>query len=232
VKALFRAPAVQVALALILTGYLKLCFATLRWRSEGEAAAEAARRAKGGVIVCFWHSRIALSPPIWPLHDPSTPEPRALISLSPDGEFIARAMAWLGFPAIRGSSIKASARDKRKGGASAFREALAWIKGGGGLAITPDGPRGPAETMAEGAVRLAQRTGAPVLLAGLACAPAIRLKSWDRAMLPVPFARAAAVYAGPLQAPGELEPEALAGLCDQWGRGLSDVTRRAEALVA
>jgi lysophospholipid acyltransferase (LPLAT)-like uncharacterized protein len=227
VKPLLRTPAVQVVLAVLLTGYLKLCYASLRWRREGEDNAEAVRRTGQGVIVCFWHSRIALSPPIWPVHDPAAQRPRALISLSPDGEFVARAMAWLGYPAIRGSSIKASARDKRKGGASAFREAMSWVRGGGGLAITPDGPRGPAERLADGTVRLAQKTGAPVLLAGLACSPAIRLGSWDQAMVPLPFARAAVVWFGPF--PAEGDPAVLG---QSWERGLTEATRRAEALVA
>lgn len=226
-KGLFRSPAVQVFVALVLTGYLKLCFATMRWRREGEAALRTVQRQGGGVVVCFWHGRIALSPPIWPRHEPSTPEPRALISLSPDGEFVARAMNWLGYPAIRGSSTKATARDKRKGGASAFREALAWVGGGGGLAITPDGPRGPSERLAEGAVKLALKSRAPVLLAGLACEPAIRLGSWDKAMLPVPFARAALVWAGPYAAEGDAEV-----LRSAWEQDLSEATRRAEALVA
>jgi hypothetical protein len=229
VKALLRAPAVQGLLALILTNYLRLCFATMRWRREGEDAAEAARGLGRGVIVCFWHGRIALSPASWPLgRNQRGPQPRALISLSPDGEFIARTMAALGVEAIRGSSVKASDRAKPKGGGAAFREALAWVGGGGGLAITPDGPRGPAERMAEGAARLAQRTRAPTLLVGLACSPAIRLKSWDRAVLPVPFGRGAVVWTGPLEA----DERPAAELCAAWGEALSGVTARAEALVA
>jgi lysophospholipid acyltransferase (LPLAT)-like uncharacterized protein len=227
VKALVRTPAVQVMLAILLTSYLKLCYASLRWRREGEDKAQAARETGRGIIVCFWHSRISLSPPIWPIHDPAAQKPRALISLSPDGEFVARAMAWMGYPAIRGSSIKATARDKRKGGASAFREAMGWIRDGGGLAITPDGPRGPAERLADGAVRLAHKTGAPVLLAGLACSPAIRLGSWDHAMVPLPFARAAIVWSGPF--PAEGDPAALG---QNWEQRLNEATRRAEALVA
>lgn len=216
-------------MALVLTNYLRLCFATMRWRREGEDTAEATRHLGRGLIVCFWHGRIALSPGSWPLgRKHRGPQPRALISLSPDGEFIARTMAALGVEAIRGSSVKASDRAKPKGGAAAFREALAWIGGGGGLAITPDGPRGPAERMAEGAARLAKQTRAPMLLAGLACSPAIRLNSWDRTVLPLPFARGAVVWAGPFEADDRPADE----LCADWGAALSDATARAEALVA
>lgn len=231
-KRLVRNPVVQVVLALVLTGYLKLALATIRWRREGEPLAQAARASGEGLIVCLWHGRIALSPASWPLSDRSGPEPRALISLSPDGAFIARAMAWMGVPAIRGSSTKASDRGKPKGGAAAFREALAWLQSGGGLAMTPDGPRGPAEQMAPGAVQLSRLAGVPVLLAGLACRPSIRLSSWDRTMLPLPFARGAVVWAGPFAAPAEADEAQVAALQRDWGRALSEATARAEALAA
>ena len=46
-----------------------------------------------------------------------------MISLSRDGEFIARAAERLGFPPIRGSTGRGD-RAADKGGAAAFREAL------------------------------------------------------------------------------------------------------------
>jgi len=226
-KGLFRSPAVQTALALVLAGWLRLCLLTMRWRRENLEAAEAVWAEGGGVIVCFWHSRISISPACWDLKRAQTP--RALISLSADGEFIARAVGRLGFPAIRGSSTKATRKgDKLKGGASAFRDGLRWIRGGGGLALTPDGPRGPAETMAEGAVLLALMSNAPVLLVGLACSPAIQLNSWDRAIAPLPFSRGAIVYGRMLYDP-KAPPETLR---DAWAAELSALTRRAEALCA
>lgn len=225
-KALFRSPAVQGVLAFILAAYLKVCLSTIRWRSENRAAAEAVWDAGGPVIVCFWHARISISPACWDLK--RAQEPRALISLSPDGEFIARAVARLGFPAIRGSSTKKSAPDKVKGGARAFRDVLKWLKGGGGIAITPDGPRGPAEQMADGAVMLAKASRAPVLLVGLACRPMARLKTWDQAVLPLPFGRGAIVWDGPLSARADDDAEALRR---DWAERLTAVTERAEALL-
>jgi lysophospholipid acyltransferase (LPLAT)-like uncharacterized protein len=227
VKSLFRSAAVQATLALILAAYLKLCLATTRWRHENRAAAEGVWDAGGPVIVCFWHSRIAISPACWDLK--RAQEPRALISLSPDGEFIARAVSHLGFPAIRGSSTKGYAKDKAKGGSAAFRDVLKWLKSGGGIAITPDGPRGPAEQMAEGAALLAKVSRAPVLLVGLASAPSSRLDSWDRAVIPRPFSRGAIVWEGPLLAADEADLETLRA---DWAARLSALTARADALVA
>jgi lysophospholipid acyltransferase (LPLAT)-like uncharacterized protein len=109
---------------------------------------------------------------------------------------------------------------------------LRWLAGGGGVAITPDGPRGPAEQMAEGAVLLARRSGAPVLLLGLACRPALRLRSWDRTVLPLPFGRAAMVWDGPFVAPADADRAALQSLRRTLEQRLSAATARAEAMLA
>lgn len=226
-KALFRSAAVQAAFAWLLAAYLGATLRTMRWRHEGEAAAEAIWRAGGPVIVCFWHARIALSPACWPLERAQTP--RALISLSADGEFIAQAVARLGFPAIRGSSRDPSKPERLKGGADALRAMLKWLKGGDhGVAITPDGPRGPAERMGEGPPTLARLGKAPVLLVGLAGRPCIRLKSWDRAVIPLPFSRGAIVWDGPFTWSGEGDPERLRA---EWEGRLARATEAAEALA-
>lgn len=221
-----RSPLVQGVVSRLMAGWLRLCFTTTRWTHENRAAAEGVWDARGGVIVCFWHSRIALAPVMWPLD--RAQEPRALISLSPDGQFIAHAVERLGFPAIRGSSSKKGAPDKAKGGSAAFRDVLRWIQSGGGIAVTPDGPRGPRETMAEGAVMLARVSRAPVLLVGLASKPTLTLDTWDQAKLPMPFARGAIVWDGPLAWQDGDDVDALRM---QWAARLTAVTARAEALL-
>ena len=221
-----RNPVVQRLAAALLAGYLRLTFRTLRWRWIGREHAEAVWSGGRGALVCFWHGRLTLAPACWP--SPPAPEPRILVSLSADGEFIARAMQRIGFPAIRGSAGKKSDPAKAKGGAAAFRDVVRFIRGGGGVAITPDGPRGPAQQMGEGPPLLARVSGAPTLLVGLACRPALRLRSWDRAMLPLPFGRAVIAYDPPIPPP-EGEP-AEAGRA--WAAQLTALTERAEAALA
>ena len=109
-KALIRAPAVQLALGFLLSSYIAFALATMRWRFENRAPADAAVASPQGLIGCFWHSRISISPACWPLD--RAQEPRAMISLSADGEFIAKAMERVGFPAIRGSASKNNDRAK------------------------------------------------------------------------------------------------------------------------
>jgi lysophospholipid acyltransferase (LPLAT)-like uncharacterized protein len=206
-KSLFRSPQVQGVLAVILSTYLDIALRTTRWRFENRAGVDAAVASSTGIVACFWHGRIPLGPAC---REVLQKKPRkVLISLSPDGEFIARAMERMSFPAIRGSSARSTEAKDDKGGAGALREALRFIRSGGAVAITPDGPRGPAQVMAPGAVTLAKLTGAPVFLFGLCARPALRLKSWDKTLFPLPFGRGAVVFVGPLYASRDGDDEAL-----------------------
>lgn len=226
-KAFFRSALVQNSLAVIFAAWLKLCYATIRWTREGEDQARAVWAHEGGAILCFWHATIPLAPHCWP-QGPDRQDMRALISRSSDGEFIALTVQKIGFPAIRGSSKKASDAGKNKHGEQAFRDMIKWVRGGGGIAITPDGPRGPAEVMQPGAPTLARMTGAPVIFCGLAASPCLRAGSWDRTLIPLPFSRAAMVWDGPHQTGRDDDPEAVTR---DWTARLKAVTRRAEALV-
>jgi lysophospholipid acyltransferase (LPLAT)-like uncharacterized protein len=229
VKRWFRHPRVQAALGALLAAYLRFALGTIRWRRVGEEPVLALWAAPRGALLLFWHARLFLSPASWPLD--RAPPARGVISLSPDGEFLVKAVARLGIPAIRGSSGKKSDPAKAKGGAAAFREVLRWLNSGGATALTPDGPRGPREQMAEGAPMLAAMSGAPVLLLGIACRPCLRLKTWDRMVIPLPFGRGAIVWEGPYtveraQAAAGVEP-----LRRAWAERLTNVTQRAEAMV-
>jgi lysophospholipid acyltransferase (LPLAT)-like uncharacterized protein len=219
-----RNPVVQTVLAWLLSRWMRFCFNTIRWTHENRAVAEHIWADGGGVACAFWHSRLALAPACWPL-DRAQPA-KALISLSPDGQFLAHAVARLGFPAIRGSSANKDKGDRAKGGSQALRDGLKQLKVGA-LGVTPDGPRGPARQMAEGLPLLAKLSGAPVLLVGLSCNPAIRLDSWDRAVLPLPFGRGAIVW------DSAVYPEGgdLAAVAADWSERLTAVEAAADALT-
>ena len=214
----------QSVLAHILAGWMQFCFATIRWTHENDALAEAVWADGGGVLCAYWHSRIALSPACWPL---GRAQPiKGLVSLSPDGQFIATAMALQGIPAVRGSSANKDKADRAKGGTQALRDGLKQLKVAA-LAVTPDGPRGPARQMAEGLPLMAKLSGAPVLFIGLSCNPAIRLDSWDRAVLPLPFGKGAIVWDIDRFPAGA----DLSGVAATWSDRLTAVEARADAVT-
>ena len=225
-KSLLRSNVGVNAIAWLASAYLGFAHRTTRWRVID---ADKARAIADGlpVIRCFWHCLVPMAPVVWP--DAHKPKLRVLISQSVDGEIITRTVARLGLLAIRGSSQKRSDPAKTKGGMAAFREMAKWAKGGGSIAITPDGPRGPAQVMADGAPVLARFTGLPVILVGVASRPCIRLKTWDRTVFPVPFAKGAIVWDGPFYA---AEGDDNARLADDWGQRLTQVLERAESAAA
>ena len=87
------------------------------------------------------------------------------------------------------------------------------IDEGHDAAVTPDGPRGPAHVFAPGAAIAAQRTGA-LLVPIRAASRAWRLKSWDRFLIPKPFARVQVVY-GELTSVVASSPRAAAEHADR-----------------
>jgi lysophospholipid acyltransferase (LPLAT)-like uncharacterized protein len=229
VKLFVRKPWVQSALAWLVSTYLGLTLATIRWRFIDRAGIDAAVAAPAGMIACFWHGRIGLA--VVGRRVLKSKPRRVLISSSPDGEFIAKVVRRLSFPAIRGSATRRhAAHDQRSFGAS--RDALRFIRGGGALAITPDGPGGPAETMPLGPVMLARLANAPVFVFGLAARPAVQLKSWDRTQIPLPFGRGFVVFDGPLTVPRHAETDALESARADWQARLCAAQTRAEAALA
>lgn len=214
--AIFRSPPVQYTLAFLIWAWMALITRTVRWTVENEDEARRIAEAPGPLMVAAWHSRIMLMPSGWTRylrkwrrHTPEGVPPGAmLISHSRDGEFVARAIKWLGLMPIRGSSANRRKR-KNKGGMQAIREASEILRAGGGVCLTPDGPRGPRQRASMGAILLARRTGTPILIYGLASSPARRMKTWDRFIIPVPFGRGAIVFGGALEVSRDADGETL-----------------------
>ena len=79
-----------------------------------------------------------------------------------------------------------------------MRQMLAVLDEGAVLTITPDGPRGPRHSINPGLAWMAKVTGRAIVPVGFACDRAWRMRSWDRFMIPKPWARIAMVYGAPI----------------------------------
>jgi lysophospholipid acyltransferase (LPLAT)-like uncharacterized protein len=130
------------------------------------------------------------------------------VSRSRDGSLVAATLRALGFadPA-RGSSSR--------GGSAALMELLRQLEAGTTVAMLVDGPRGPAGVAKPGIAALARHSATPIQPVALAARPALRLRSWDRSLVPLPFARVVCAYGEPLAPLAEdadkAREEALAG---------------------
>lgn len=133
-------------------------------------------------IFALWHGQ--LLPLLWHHRGQRV---AILISEHRDGEIIARVARALGYETVRGSSSRGAER--------ALLGLIRQLRDGTPIAITPDGPRGPARQFAPGALIASQRSGAPILPIAASASRAWRLASWDRFMIPKPFARVTVAYA-------------------------------------
>jgi lysophospholipid acyltransferase (LPLAT)-like uncharacterized protein len=157
---------------------------TWRFRVTNETYI-AEQHAQGNrLIYTLWHGE--LLPLLW-LHRHEGVA--VVISEHRDGEIVARIAETLGYETIRGSTSR--------GGSRALIGLMRALDNGRDVAVTPDGPRGPAHVFAPGAAIAAQRTGASILPTRASASRAWRLKSWDRFLVPKPFARVDVVYGTP-----------------------------------
>ncbi len=163
---------------------LRLLGSTWRVRRVGHEAFDSLRARNEPFIVVFWHGDIV---PITWIHRGSGIAP--LISRHSDGEIIARIVQNLGYRTVRGSTSRGAVR--------ALLETAKLVNDGITVAFTPDGPRGPRHVFTPGAVLVAQRTGRPIIAIGATASRAWRLRSWDRHVVPKPFATVTIRYSEP-----------------------------------
>ena len=175
----------RVAAGSTLGGWIiRLIGMTWRVRRVGSDSFDAMRARKEPFIAVFWHGEIL--PVTWVHRGFGF---AALISRHDDGEIIARIVEGLGLNTLRGSTTR--------GGVRALLEAAQLLEQGVSLAITPDGPRGPRHVFAPGALMVAQRSRRPIVAIAATASRAWRAKSWDRHLVPKPFATVTIHYSAP-----------------------------------
>jgi len=155
-------------------------------------------------VLVFWHGTMLIP---WFVH--RNQNFSALVSLSKDGSLLANTLVKWGFKVERGSS--------HKGGKEALNTLLENSKQNFSVAITPDGPTGPARQMKAGAVITAQRSKIPLVLCGVAYKKKYVFKSWDKFEVPKFFSKAILKYSEPILIDSGLSREETAEMivkCD------------------
>ncbi len=160
---------------------IRLLAGTWRYRVRGWEHVVAARATGRPIIYVLWHSRIL--PLLYHRRDEGM---ALLISRHRDGGYLAQLSGRWGYHVVRGSS--------RHGGDVGLLGLVRYLRAGAEVALTPDGPQGPAERMKPGALAAAQHAGALVIAAGARASSAWWIQSWDRFCVPRPFAQVDIVY--------------------------------------
>lgn len=148
-------------------------------------------------IFAFWHSRILLISFLYQGWNAAI-----LVSQSQDGEFIARTLQRQGHETFRGSTTR--------GGLRALSQMIKNLKENcRPAAIIPDGPQGPRFKVQTGIIMLAKKTGLPIVPVTYSASRVKVFNSWDRFILPIPFAGCRIVYGDPVSVPGDADPETV-----------------------
>lgn len=104
----------------------------------------------------------------------------ALVSASEDGEILSRLLVKWNYKVVRGSSSK--------GGKDALKELIEIVNKNHSAIITPDGPRGPAGEIKNGALIVSNRCSIPLIPVKIIYhRKKVLSKSWDRFEIPLPF---------------------------------------------
>ncbi len=135
---------------------------------------------KSPFLVAFWHGEILMNPFMYKkiFKDVNM---SLLISDHFDGEMIAKSVSYFGFDTIRGSSTR--------GGIKALKESFRKIDKGFSIAITPDGPKGPRHSVADGIVAIAQKKELEIVTFNYSASSFWQMKSWDKFIIPKPFSK-------------------------------------------
>ena len=197
-RSILANPFVQFLIGRTIGLYMLFVGLTTRWTRVNRAAVEPFWRTGGGKLIgCIWHGRFSLIHKMWAF-GPGIPKAKMLISQSREGGIVAHTSLTVGAEVIRGSAAK---RGQMKGGVEAMRAMARHIEGGGVMAMTPDGPRGPRMRAKRGPVQLAKLAGAPLMGVTWSTSNRIVFDSWDSFILPLPFGKGALIWTDPIDPP-------------------------------
>lgn len=138
------------------------------------------------VIVTMWHGEHFMLP----FARRKNHRVQVLISKARDGEINAIAAKMLGMEVIRGSGGRRSdPRTSAKGGARGLLTMVRALAEGISVSMTADVPRGTSRQAGDGIITLARLSGCAILPVAFASTRFMRLDTWDRSVITLPFGR-------------------------------------------
>jgi len=175
--------AVYVVLGWVTRIFTALLFSTCRVEVIGQDIEKKymSENPGKGLLYASWHRGL-----IFLIYFYRNLEFVVMASSSQDGELAAQATKRHGWIPVRGSSTHR--------GSIALREMMPYVNNGhrGGLVV--DAPQGPPHVSKIGIIILSRRTGIPILPVMWSADRYWQLNSWDRTLIPKPFARIVFLY--------------------------------------
>lgn len=168
--------------AVLLRSYMRLVRVSGRWHYRYPPAVSELLQGRP-YIAAFMHQRLFMMSYAKPLQQPFV----MLTSHNRAGSLTSTIIRPFNIDHVRGSSSDPRKPHKDKGGSAGLRGLLQALKQGVPVGVTPDGPRGPAGSVAPGIVALAKLSGCPIVPVAFSCPRALIGRGWDKFILPLPL---------------------------------------------
>lgn len=223
-RKLIRSPFVQKVAGFIAAEYLRLMWLTNRFRYDPPDVYNLVEPHMP-IIISFWHGQHFMMPFLKRKQDRA----KVLVSRHADGEINAIAARRLGIGAVRGSGDHGTAFH-RKGGVPAFKEMVRTLDDGYNMALTADVPK-VARKAGLGIIMLARESGRPIVPVVIITSRFIRLKNWDRTVIPLPFGRGLIMGGDVVTVPHDADATVMEAARVKLENELNDATRRAYAAL-
>jgi lysophospholipid acyltransferase (LPLAT)-like uncharacterized protein len=204
-------------------GVVEMLWHSCRIRVIGEERLDAVIKNNPAAVFVCWHQHLLMCSRYLVAKRAAGVKLGFLISPSVDGEATAMLARRYHSHVIRGSSTYT--------GVQAVRHVCKALAAGISPLITPDGPRGPRFVFKGGALYMSQVSRKPVVPLTFAAKPAWVFKSWDKFVLPAPFARVVIVVGEAQTVPRDLSAEQMQGLQVEMAGWMHDAFRQAWAAL-
>mgnify|MGYP006284318925 CR=1 FL=1 len=168
------------------------------------------------LLYSFWHGYMWI-----PVYYYRNRDHIALSSLSRDGEYMTRVLRRLGWQVIRGSSSRGGSRSVLK----LYKKLLK----GANTVLTPDGPTGPIYKVKPGIIYLQEKSEGYIVPLGISVDRKLRVNSWDKFILPLPWTKAVLKIGQPVQFSGE---KSIDDRCEILEEKMNQVQGEADSILS
>ena len=188
---------VQNLLAIFVALYIAIVRLTSEIKIENNIFPSKYWREDKPFILAFWHSQLMMISFSWS----NKKKINILASSHSDGRF----------GAIVGNFFRLNnIPTSNKGSNISLRSVFKLLKSNEYIGITPDGPRGPKESVSEGIIKIAKITKTPIIPIGFWSSKNTQLNSWDSFLITLPFSKCSFVWGEALIIPETLRDEEVA----------------------
>lgn len=170
-------------------------------------------------VYVFWHGRMVLMY----FMRPKNKRTNIFISEHADGKIIGTVSRFFNVGVIWGSS--------NKDPIGSIKRILQALKKNECLAITPDGPRGPAFEINSNIVKIASKANLNIIPCAYGASKKKVFRSWDSFILPLPFGKLALTYGNPIKIPPNITDEEVKKINATIKKELNDICEQSDQLV-